>query len=79
MYGLDDGFDWDGDSDVVVKPVLAVAIYANGDGEVCIRQQHGSMYDDGDGWLIIPANQVKAVIAGLKQAAAKVASVDGNH
>lgn len=61
-----DEFNWKEDKDSVVFPsTQGVAVYANGQGEIVIRQQAGPL-DDDDSFVVIPRDQVAAVILAIQ-------------
>lgn len=63
----EENFSWANEDDVVVRRVEAIAVYANPEGDVVIRQQDA--LGNEDPFIVIPASQVKTVIAAMKKAA----------
>ena len=67
-----DGFDWFRDPDVVIQPVLGLAIYINSRGEVCLRQQ-ADISDEDDAYIAFPASEAFKVVDRIQ---ALLASAD---
>lgn len=55
-------FDW-GTKSVVVREVMAIAVYENTDGDIVVRQHD---WPDEDSVVIIPKRDAKAVIDAIQ-------------
>jgi hypothetical protein len=59
-------FDWSEDrANIVVKPVEAIAVYKNDDGNIVIRQQDAM--GDQDSFVVIPAQHAAKLIAAIRR------------
>jgi len=68
------GNDWkwheqDAKESIVVPSVQAVAVYANTDGDIVIRQQNPM--GEEDAVIVVPRSSVGAIIKALKAESAK--------
>jgi len=62
-------FDFTDKSSLVVKPVQAIAVYINVNGDIAIRQECAWDGMDGDdGLVVVPVEHVPAIIKALEQA-----------
>lgn len=61
-------FSWTDNSDsVAFKSVRGVAVYANQEGDVVIRQQAGPL-DDGDAIIIVPVGLAGEIVDAIRRA-----------
>lgn len=63
-----DQFDWNSVV-AVIRQVDAIAVYANDDGDIVIRQKNA--LGEEDHAVYFPVSQAKAVIDGIKAATGK--------
>lgn len=67
---MNSDFDWlENKENIIVPAVDAIAVYTNEDGNIVIRQQN-PMGDD-DYFVVIPLNNVPAVIKAVEEEAKK--------
>jgi hypothetical protein len=64
---VDDGFNWQTDDSIVVKPRPGVAIYRNKFDDVVIMTQNTQDPDDGDYFAYLREEALPAVIKALKE------------
>jgi hypothetical protein len=64
MIALTDDFDWNEEDAVVVQRQDALAVYANPDGNLVVRQQR---WPDEDVFIVINRQQVRRVIEAMER------------
>lgn len=65
-----DKIQWDTDQSVVIKQVLAIAVYENTRGEIVIRQQ--DYMDEGDHIVVIHKQHIELLIRALRESLAEI-------
>jgi len=68
-----DGFNWDDrqSTDIVIRGVQAVAVYADARGDIVIRQER-HFDEETDTVLIVPPDRVDAIIDRLRDVQRKL-------
>lgn len=59
-------FSWDDDEDVIVRSVRAIAVYRSGQNDIVIRQEQ-PVYGDDDPFIVVPQDQIPALIEALNK------------
>ncbi len=70
---MSNNFDWNSE-DVIVKPVDAIAVYTNTNGDIVIRQQ--SPHNGEDQIVVVPVSHVQSVVNALMAEAEQPAEKD---
>ena len=61
-------FEWLESSSVVIKPVDAIAVYANAQGDIVIRQKSSKgIFREEDSIVVVPRDRLDAVLAALER------------
>ncbi len=67
MNDSESTFEWLESPSVVIKPVDAIAVYANAPGDIVIRQKSSKgIFREEDSIVVIPRDRLDAVIAALE-------------
>src|SRR5690349_17924659 len=72
----DDDFDWSSDW-VAIPEQLPVAVYGNSSGEIVIRQQAVSCFQDRDPFVVVARDQLPRLLNALREVAAMIETESG--
>ncbi len=78
MTDSESTFEWLESPSVVIKPVDAIAVYANAQGDIVIRQKSSKgIFREEDSVVVVPRDRLDAIIIALERERARkpVASV----
>lgn len=65
-------FEWLESPSVVIKPVDAIAVYANPQGDIVIRQKSSKgIFREEDSIVVVPRDRLDAVLAALENEKAR--------
>ena len=67
MSDSTEDFNWSNSDSVVVKTLAGIAVYTNTQGDIVIRQETITDFQNEDSFIIIPRDRLPDVIAAIQK------------